>query len=383
MPKISSISVTSARVPLDRVTSFSNRTVYARDYGLVKVTSTEGQTGIGFCYVGSAGGELLPVAVETLLAPVLLGRDSLDVEALWKEMYQEALLQGRAGVVMRALSILDTALWDLNARSAGLPLHRYLGAASAERVPAYASGGYYLEGKTPELLGEEMAHYVSLGFKAVKMKTGRLSPREEEARVAAAREAIGPDVELMLDVNNGWSDVTEALQYVRRFERYAPSFVEEPFLVDDIDSHARLARATPIPIATGEVEVGRWRHKELLDKGGAAILQTDAVVCGGITEWRRIAAMAAGYGVPMYPHWFHDVHAPLVAATPNARFVEFFWDDQVLNFRRLIDRQLEQDDGFIILHQTPGLGFNFDEQAVARYSIATGGQPWKTLENNC
>jgi len=382
MPKISSISVTSARVPLDRVTSFSNRTVHARDYGLVKITSTDGVTGIGFCYVGSAGGELLPIAVETLLAPVLLGRDSLDVEALWKEMYQEALLQGRAGVVMRALSIVDTALWDLNARSAGLPLHRYLGAASAERVPAYASGGYYLDGKTPEMLGEEMAHYVSLGFKAVKMKTGRLSPREEEARVAAAREAIGSDVELMLDVNNGWSDVTEALRYVRRFERYAPSFVEEPFLVDDIDSHARLARATPIPIATGEVEVGRWRHKELLDKGGAAILQTDAVVCGGITEWRRIAAMAAGYGVPMYPHWFHDVHAPLVAATPNARLVEFFWDDQVLNFRRLIDRQLEQEDGFIILHQTPGLGFNFDEQAVAKYSIASGDQAWKTFETN-
>ncbi len=304
MPTISSISVTAARVPLDRVTSFSNRTVHARDYGLVKVTSTEGHTGIGFCYVGSTGGELLPVAVEALLAPVLLGRDSLDVEALWREMYQEALLQGRAGVVMRAISILDTALWDLNARSAGLPLHRYLGAASAERVLAYASGGYYLEGKTPEKLGEEMAHYVSLGFKAVKMKTGRLSPRDEEARVAAAREAVGPDVELMLDVNNGWSDVTEALQYVRRFERYGPSFIEEPFLVDDIDSHARLARATPIPIATGEVEAGRWRHKELLDKGGAAILQTDAVVCGGITEWRRIAAMAAGYGVPMYPTGF-------------------------------------------------------------------------------
>ena len=143
-----------------------------------------------------------------------------------------------------------------------------------------------------------------------------------------------------------------------------------------------MARATPIPIATGEVEVGRWRHKELLDKGGAAILQTDAVVCGGITEWRRIAAMAAGYGVPMYPHWFHDVHAPLVAATPNARYVEFFWDDQVLNFRRLIDRQLEQENGYIKLHQTPGLGFDFDEQAVARYSIAAGGQPWMTLENN-
>lgn len=382
MPIISSISICAARVPLDRVTSFSNRTVTARDYGLVKVTSSEGVSGIGFCYVGSAGGELLPMAVEKILAPVLLGRDSLEVEALWKEMYQEALLQGRAGVVMRAISILDTALWDLNARSVDLPLHKFLGAAHIDRVPAYASGGYYLDGKTPDKLGQEMAHYVSLGFKAVKMKTGRLSPKEEEMRVAAAREAVGPDIELMMDANNAWGDLTEALQYVRRFEKYNPYYIEEPFLVDDIDNHARLARATSIPVATGEVEVGRWRHKELLDKQAAAILQTDAVVCGGISEWRRIAAMAAGYGVVMCPHWFHDVHAPLVAATPNARYVEFFWDDQVLNFRKLLDTQLTQENGQIILHQTPGLGFGFDPQAVGRYSISGNShQPWVTISH--
>jgi L-alanine-DL-glutamate epimerase-like enolase superfamily enzyme len=268
---------------------------------------------------------------------------------------------------MRAISILDTALWDLNARTHGVPLHKYLGANELETVPAYASGGYYLEGKTPEMLGEEMAGYVELGFKAVKMKGGRLSPREEEARVRAAREAVGPDVELMIDINNGWADVTQALQHVRRIEQFDPYFIEEPFSPDDIDNHARLARLTRVPVATGEIGYGRWYHKELLDKGGAAILQSDALVCGGITEWRRIAATAASYGVVMCPHWFHDAHAPLVAATPNARYVEYFWDDQVLNFRRLIDRQLAHKNGRIILHQTPGLGFDFDEQAVAKY----------------
>ena len=181
----------------------------------------------------------------------------------------------------------------------------------------------------------------------------------------------------MMDANNAWSDLTEALQYVRRFEKYDPYFIEEPFLPDDIDNHARLARTTPIPVATGEVEVGRWRHKELLDKNAAAILQTDAVVCGGISEWRRIAAMAAGYGVVMMPHWFHDLHAPLVAATPNARLVEFFPDDQVLNFRKLIDRQMTHENGHVQLHAGPGLGFDFDEKAVARFSISGAkGAPW-------
>ncbi|MBI2772440.1 MAG: mandelate racemase/muconate lactonizing enzyme family protein [Burkholderiales bacterium] len=367
MPRIQSIEVCAAAVPLDQITSFSSRTVTHRHYGLVKVRSSEGVEGIGFCYVGSAGGELFTVAVQQLLAPVLLGQDSHAVERLWTAMYQEALLQGRAGTVMRAISALDTALWDLNARSSLLPLHRYLGAVELESVPAYASGGYYLEGKTPAMLGEEMASYVAMGFKAVKMKTGRLSPLEEEQRLKAARGAVGPEVELMMDCNNGWQDVTQAMRYIRRFEQYDPYFIEEPFSPDDTESHAKLARLTRIPVATAEIGYGRWYHKELLDKGAAAILQTDALVCGGITEWRRIAATAASFGVVMCPHWFHDVHAPLVAATPNARYVEFFHDDQVLNFRRLIDRQLEQRNGRVVLHREPGLGFGFDEKAVGKY----------------
>lgn len=369
MARIESVSVGIARVALDTVTSFATRTVSARDYCLVKVRSTEGVEGIGFCYVGSAGGRIAQVAVEELLAPRLIGQESLRVEGLWQEMYQESLLQGRSGAVMRGISILDTALWDLNARTAKLPLHMYLGAYVTDSVPAYASGGYYLDGKTPQMLGEELAGYVEKGFRAVKMKVGRLSPSEEEDRIQAAREAVGDDIHLMLDANNAWSDVPTALTYMKRYEAYDPYWIEEPFGPDDIDSHAKLAELTPIVVATGEIAYGRWYHKELLDKRGAEILQTDAVVCGGITEWKRIAAMAAGYGVTLCPHWFHDVHAPLVAATPNARYVEFFIDDQVLNFRRLIDKQLEHKDGNVILHQTPGLGFDFDEKAVKKYAL--------------
>jgi L-alanine-DL-glutamate epimerase-like enolase superfamily enzyme len=376
MARIESVSVCVARVPLDTVTSFATRTVSARDYCLVKVRSAEGVEGIGFCYVGSAGGRIAQVAIEELLGPMLIGEDSLRVEGLWQKMYQESLLQGRSGTVMRGISILDTALWDLNARTAKLPLYRYLGAYVVDRVPAYASGGYYLDGKTPDKLGEELAGYVEAGFKAVKMKVGRLSPSEEEDRIEAAREAVGADVHLMLDANNAWSDVPTALTYMRRYEPYDPYWMEEPFGPDDIESHAKLAELTDVVIATGEIAYGRWYHKELLDKRGAEILQTDAVVCGGITEWKRIAAMAAGYGVTMCPHWFHDVHAHLVAATPNARYVEFFIDDQVLNFRKLIDTQLQHEDGNLILPQTPGLGFDFEKAAVKKYAL----DGWKVVK---
>ena len=358
MPIIQSVQVAAIAVPLDQVTSFSTRTVSERHYCLVKVRSKEGIEGIGFCYVGSAAGDIAKIAVAQLLAPKLLGQESHRSEGLWLEMYNESVLQGRTGAVMRGISILDNALWDLNARSAGLPLHLYLGAVVNDRVPAYASGGYYLAGKTPAKLAKEMESYLKLGFKAVKMKVGRLSPREEEARVKAARLAIGPDILLMLDANNAWRDLPTALDYVRRFEAYDPYWIEEPFSPDAIDLHAALARSTMITVATGEIEAGRWRFRELIDAGGVGILQSDAAVCGGISEWRRIANYADAKGITVCPHWFHDLHAPLVAATPNARFVEFFSDDQVLNFRRLINRQLTFKNGDLILHQSPGLGLN-------------------------
>jgi L-alanine-DL-glutamate epimerase-like enolase superfamily enzyme len=375
MARISSISVCAARVPLDRITSFATRTVRWRDYCLVKVRSSDGVEGIGFCYVGTAGATIAELAIQELLAPLLLGQDSHGVEGLWEQMYREAILHARAGTVMRAISVLDIALWDLNARAAKLPLYRYLGCCSLDRVPAYASGGYYLEGKTPKNLGEEVAAYVRQGFRAVKIKVGRLSPPEEEERVRAAREAIGPDVHLMMDINNGWDDLPTALLYCRRFEKYSPYWVEEPFSPDDIDNHAKLAQATTIPIATGEIEAGRWRFKEILEKRAAEILQPDAAVCGGISEWRRIAQTAASYGVTVCPHWFHDLHAHLVASSPNARYVEFFPDDQVLNFRRLLNRQLEVQNGDLILPKGPGLGFEFDEQAIAKYAFGAG-KPW-------
>lgn len=357
------------RIPLAATTAFATRTVTARDYALVRITAADGTVGIGFCYGGSAAGNVVTTAVRDLLAPLLIGENPWAVERLWQRMYDEALLQGRTGSVMRALSILDIAIWDRNARAVDLPLSDLLGRFHEGTVPAYASGGYYLDGKTPELLGEELASYVDMGFSAVKMKIGRLDPREEEARIKAAREAIGPDVLLMLDANNAWRDLPTALRYMERYQPYDPYWIEEPFGPDDIDNHARLASRCPVPVATGEIEAGRWRFKDLLQRDAAAILQTDAAVCGGVSEFRRIAATAASYGVSIAPHWFHDLHVHLVAAIPNGQFVEFFPDDEVLNFRRLLDRQLAHKDGRLILPDGAGLGFNFDAAAVQRWSL--------------
>lgn len=369
MAKIAKVEAGTAVVPLDVPQAFARRGVSERHYCLVRVTGDDGVTGIGFCYAGHAGGRIATLAVRDLLGPLLIGEDPFLVEGLWERMYFDSQLHGRAGSVMRAISALDIALWDRNARALGLPLASLLGAHKAETVPAYASGGYYSEGKSAKDLGGEMRRYVDAGFKAVKMKTGRLDPRGEEARVEAAREAIGPDILLMLDANNAWQDVPAAMEYCRRFEPYDPFWIEEPFGPDDIENHARLAAEQSITVATGEILAGRWMHKELLDAEGALILQTDAAVCGGITEFRRIAAMAHGYGVTLYPHWFHDLHVHLVAATPNARMVEYFPDDHTFNFRRLVGTQLEVRDGALVLPKGPGLGFDLDDAALERYLV--------------
>ncbi len=372
MSKITAVRARNIEIPLDVTTALSSRVVRARHYGIVEVEADDGHCGIGFCYVGSGGGSIFSQIVHDLLAPVLLGQDSFRVEGLWAEMYQETLLQGRTGTVMRAISALDVALWDRNARAAGLPLYKLLGSMRTDKVPAYASGGYYVAGKTPKHLADEMESYVKAGFTAVKMKVGKEDLRGEEARIAAVRERIGSDAILMLDANNAWSDLPTAARFVRMYEKYDPYFIEEPFSPDDIENHARLAGATSVLVATGEIEAGRWRFRELIDAGAAVILQTDACVCGGITEFRRIAALAAGHGLTLCPHWFHDLHAHLVAATPNAQYVEYFPDDQVLNFRRLVSKQVTAEKGHILLTQDAGLGFVFEAAAVEKYA----GGPW-------
>jgi L-alanine-DL-glutamate epimerase-like enolase superfamily enzyme len=186
---------------------------------------------------------------------------------------------------------------------------------------------------------------------------------------------------LMLDANNAWKDMATAMSHMRLLEAFDPYWIEEPFSPDDIDNHIRLSKATTVTVATGEVEAGRWRFKDLLERGATTLLQTDATVCGGISEWRRIAATAASFGVPVAPHAWHDVHVHLVASAPNATFAEFMHDDHVVNFRRLIDTQIVAEGGQLLLPQTPGLGFDFSPDALERYGVVQTGEPdrWQTL----
>lgn len=372
MTTITKVEARTVRIPLAAPVAFSTRRIDARHYTIVRVETDDGVVGHGFCHGGTRFGRLAATAVRELFRPLLLSADPYRTEGIWQDLHQDTLLNGRAGAVMRALSAVDIALWDGNARRAGLPLWRYLGSYRHGTVPAYFSGGYYRKGG-PDEVREEVGRAVAAGFTAVKLKIGGAAPSEDAARVAVARELLGLDGILLLDANNAWQDVASALRAIKPLLEYDPYLIEEPFAPEDYESHRRLAAALPVPLASGEIAAGRFAHRALIEHGGITVLQPDAAVCGGVTEWRRIAAMAACASVPVMSHSLHDLHAHLIASVPNGRFVEYFDDDTILPFRRLLDRQLEARAGELVLPASPGLGFEFLPEALDRYGLDAWG----------
>ena len=349
MTKVSDVRVTPVRLPLKKPMVASAMTFRHRDFLLVELECDDGSRGIGFSYVGTGGGRAAAIAANELLVPAVLGGDADEIAALWDTMYRGVLLQGRAGLVMNGISAIDIALWDRRARVAGRPLHQELGAGSAATVPAYASGGYYAEGKGLEDLAEEVTGYVAMGFGAVKIKAGAGTLSEEERRTAAVREAMGPDRLLMLDMYLAWDDLETALSYVEMYQQFDPYWIEDPFLPDALELYERLAERIPQPVATGEFYYELPSFKAIVERKAARILQAEAPRCGGVTGWNRVAAFAAEHDVGMAPDWFHQIHGHLVSSAPNGLFVEYFPDDTVFNFGWLVDRELEVRDGGLVL----------------------------------
>ena len=371
-PAIAAVNAVTVRVPVRVPTSISTRSLPHRDYILVTVTDSDGVSGTGYTYAGTSAGAWVARAVNELLAPLAIGAPARGIGELSAQLAQEFLLVGRRGGLVRALSALDIALWDLLGQTTGLSLRALLGSARAS-VPAYASGGYYRPGDALQNIREEVARQRARGFADFKMKVGGAPLREDEARVAAAREALGPSGRLALDANNAYRSVGEAMKAADAFAPHDIWWFEEPLLPDDIDGHAQLAARGTIPIATGEIEATAWGFAQLLRARAAHIHQTDACVCGGVGEWLKAAHAAAAFGVPVAPHWHHNLHAQLLAAVSNGLVVEHFaLDEDVYNFEALLEPATRAvvADGALALNDLPGIGIRFDRDALARYTLA-------------
>ena len=284
----------------------------------VIVKTDEGLEGLGT----SEGGRPVKAVVDDSLRRVLVGEDPMNTERIWNRMFWTVRSGGRKGIAINAMSAVDIALWDLKAKALGLPLYKLLGAYS-EATPVYGSGGW-TNFTTEELVAEQMS-YVERGFTRIKLKVGKDFGQAEEEdlrRLAAVRQAAGPDVEIYVDANNGYY-ARQAIRMSRAFEDYNVKWFEEPVLADDIEGLAAVSRATTIPVATGEHEWTKFGFKELMARGAADIVQPDIGRVGGVTEWIKVANMAQAFNLPVASHGYQEVHLHVACAIPNMMVVEY------------------------------------------------------------
>ena len=351
----------------DRAKPIRNgRYVYATaGLNVIKISTDDGVTGIGLCG-GVQEAEEIGRSILEHLKQVVIGQDPFDTERIWDDMWQPKLV-GRRGVTTRVISGIDIALWDIKGKVANRPVYKLLGGFS-DKVPVYIAGGYYEEGKGLDELAAEMGESVAMGANAIKMKIGGAPINEDVERVRVVREAIGPDVKLMVDANCAYR-YYEAIQIARKMEMYDIFWFEEPVNPDDYQGHKLISQATIIPIATGENEYTRYGFRDLIENRCAAILQPDGLIMGGITEFMKVAALAQAHDLPIAPHGNQDVHVHLVSAIPNGLTVEYYRGSTDPMWGKMFKETLQVHDGHVSPPDRPGLGIELDDEALAPYRV--------------
>jgi L-rhamnonate dehydratase len=340
---------------------------------IVEVFTDEGHVGIGNAALAP---HVTKEVIDRHLTPLLLGQNPWDIEFLWQHMYRKTMAFGRKGIGMVAISAVDIALWDVLGKAARQPVYRLLGGRTKARIPVYASRLY----STPlDELAAEAVRYKAAGYRAMKLRfgwgpvDGAEGMRRNVDLVRTVREAVGPDVDVMADAYMGWT-----LDYAKRMlpllEPFDLRWLEEPVIPDDIQGYAALKAYGRVPIAGGEHEFTLHGVRDLLDARAVDVIQVDTNRVGGLTQARKIAALAEAYQVPVVPHagQMHNYH--VVMASLNSPIAEHFpiVDVEVGNelFWYIFDGEPRAQDGHIDLDEhTPGLGLTINEEKLAEFQI--------------
>ncbi|MBT4137255.1 MAG: mandelate racemase/muconate lactonizing enzyme family protein [Candidatus Latescibacteria bacterium] len=355
--KITDITTESFRWPRAKPIANGKHTYTHSGLGLVHIHTDEGITGIG---MGST--DIGRFKKE------LIGEDPLNTERLWHKMWVPKLV-GRRGQTTRAISTLDIGLWDLRAKVANMPLYKMLG-GFRDRVPTYVAGGYYEEGKGLDELAQEVAEHVEWGAKAVKMKVGALSYKEDAERVKVVRETIGPDIKLMVDANCAYR-YYEAIQFAKRIEEFDPFWFEEPIAADDYEGHKKIAAQTHIPLASGENEYTRYGFRDLINTGAVPILNADTKILGGVTEFMKVVALAQAHDLDIAPHGAQEIHIHLVAAIANGLILEFYPKRMDPMWGQIYTHTLTlNDDGTVSPPEVPGIGIEPRYETLEKYRVS-------------
>jgi L-rhamnonate dehydratase len=340
---------------------------------VVEIFTDDGLAGIGNAALAP---QVTKQAIDLYLKPLLIGQNPWDIEFLWQHMYRKTMAFGRKGIGMVAISAVDIALWDLLGKSAKQPVYRLLGGKTKERIPVYASRLYATQLSE---LAVESARYKNEGFKAMKLRfgwgpaDGADGMQRNVELVRTVREAVGNDIDVMADAYMGWT-----LDYAKRMlpllEPFHLRWLEEPVIPDDIQGYAELKSYARIPIAGGEHEFTLYGFRDLLQARAVDYIQFDTNRVGGITQARKIAALAEAYSIPVIPHagQMHNYH--VVMASLNSPMAEYFpmVDVEVGNelFWYLFAGEPKAKDGFIDLDdQIPGFGLTVAETAMQDFEV--------------
>lgn len=352
MARIDRVIADHYLIPLPRVLEDSmHGAMSGFEVVTARVTDADGAEGVGYTFTCGVNGGAIADILGREMAPRVQGRDADLIEAIWKDMWWAFHYAGRGGPTVLALSALDMALWDLKARRAGLPLWRLLGGFDP-KVPCYA-GGIDLDLTAAELI-EQTHGNIANGHRAIKMKVGRDRLSEDVAKIAAMREAFGPDMSLMVDANMKYT-VDQAVRAARAFQPFDLTWFEEPIPPDDPAGHMRILRDGGIPIASGENLRSLWDFRTAIE-GGVTFPEPDVTNCGGITPFMKIAHLAEAYHLPVTSHGAHDITVHLLAACPNRSYLEAHG----FGLENYVENPLIIQDGYAIAPERPGHGVAFD-----------------------
>ena len=386
--RIARIEAWWVRVPIDR--NNQHRSDFGQiatfDAAIVRVETECGIVGWGEGKnaAGSAGDYAALVhLINREVAPLLIGRDPREPGVIWEMLYNgvrhrtaaragHAMPQlARRGHTLAAISAIDIALWDILGKDLGVPVWRLLGGRKADRLPAYASGGW----AGVDTIGEQLSSYVEKGgFRAVKMRVGAIDgpPHVSAARVRAARAALGPGIDIMVDAH-GTFNVGDAKRFASLIQDQDVAWFEEPVIADDKPGMAEIRAACSIPIAAGESEATRFAFRDLAVLRAVDIFQPDLGYCGGISEGLKIAALASSFNLRLAPHlwagapcFFAGLH--LCAASPASFLIEYSLGANPM-IHDLVEETVSVQDGMIDVPDRPGLGFTISEDFVRNHAV--------------
>jgi L-alanine-DL-glutamate epimerase-like enolase superfamily enzyme len=298
----------------------------ARELLVLEVMTKGGLTGMGYLQPLAGGLETLDMCLKEMVAPKIIGRDATEVEGIWQALWKSNYWMGRMGIAVYAQSAVDIALWDIVGKRAGLPLYRLWGKCRSE-VEAYGSGCWRGLGRDGMIARAK--HFTGMGMRAIKMQCAHIRPwREDVKNVYAMREALGPDTEIMIDVNMGWTADT-AIQAGRYFDEVDLYWLEEPVVCEDFEGYKRVAQHLKTRVVGGETHYTRFEMRPFFVAPVTPILQPD-MMRGGLTELRKIAATAEAWGITIAPHLFHELMVHVLCSIPNASYLEYMdWNDDL------------------------------------------------------